>query len=558
MWQKFKDKTLLFLILITLLSFIARTTNISDVPPGLTWDEAALGYNAYSILKTGRDEYGQPFPLIFKSFGDYKPGLYVYLAIPFVAIFGLNEMSIRLPSIILGSFIPLLSFLLVKELLGKEFKLVGLLTAFFLAFSPWATHFSRGAWEANISFFLLMLGLIFLLRAQTSKKNLLVASLIFAASIYTYQSAKLFALGIFFGVVLLKRDAFLSRNYRPWVILATIVLVTALLFSILDPQVRSRLIYLNQLSYPRKEEEIQKIINEEADSKKFNYYIFHSEDLEYLKTITGRYFNYFSPKFLFAQGPADARQGVLDYGMMHFFELPFIVVGIVFLLRRSFVNRRILLLWLMISPIPAALSRDSVNTIRSLPLIFGLETLVALGAFVVWRWVNLKGKPFKLIIPGLLLFIIINISFFFDRMLTHSKIDGSVDWMNSYKEAINYVINHQSEYEEIVFTTNYNEPYIFYLFYSKYPPDRFQKQAKLLVQNPPDVGEVEKIDNLTFTYPDWHKYRFIPGLLIVGTEKELQKDEINKSNTARVLKSISFPDGKTHAFNIIETYEPKD
>ena len=76
----------------------------------LLWDEAALGYNAYSISQTLRDEYGQFMPLIFKSFGDYKPGLYVYLAVPFVTIFGLNEISVRLPSIILGALSPILLF----------------------------------------------------------------------------------------------------------------------------------------------------------------------------------------------------------------------------------------------------------------------------------------------------------------------------------------------------------------------------------------------------------------------------------------------------------------
>ena len=92
-------KTKLILLIIFIFSLLIRLSYCQTIP--LLWDEAALGYNAYSIIQTGRDEYGQFLPLIFKSFGDYKPGFYVYLTIPFIKIFGLNEISVRFPSILL-------------------------------------------------------------------------------------------------------------------------------------------------------------------------------------------------------------------------------------------------------------------------------------------------------------------------------------------------------------------------------------------------------------------------------------------------------------------------
>ena len=93
-----KNNNFYFYLVIFIISFVIRYISIQTTP--LLWDEASLGYNAYSILKTGRDEYGTFLPIIFKSFGDYKPGLYVYLCLPFVYILGLNELSVRLPSII--------------------------------------------------------------------------------------------------------------------------------------------------------------------------------------------------------------------------------------------------------------------------------------------------------------------------------------------------------------------------------------------------------------------------------------------------------------------------
>lgn len=48
----------LLLIFIIVLSGVLRLYKLSDIPVGLYADEASIGYNAYSILKTGRDEHG--------------------------------------------------------------------------------------------------------------------------------------------------------------------------------------------------------------------------------------------------------------------------------------------------------------------------------------------------------------------------------------------------------------------------------------------------------------------------------------------------------------------
>ena len=79
----FRDRNSL-LVFIVFLAVLLRFFKLGSIPPHLTPDEAALGYNAYSILKTGKDEFGKTFPLVFKSFGDYKPGLYVYASVPFL------------------------------------------------------------------------------------------------------------------------------------------------------------------------------------------------------------------------------------------------------------------------------------------------------------------------------------------------------------------------------------------------------------------------------------------------------------------------------------------
>ena len=119
MLKKLKSSWILFLIL-ALAAFL-RFYQLGINPPSLDWDETAEGYNAYSILKTGRDEYGKFLPVIFKSFGDYKPGLYVYVDVPFIAALGLNEVSTRLPSALAGILSVYLIYLICNKLFDKKF-----------------------------------------------------------------------------------------------------------------------------------------------------------------------------------------------------------------------------------------------------------------------------------------------------------------------------------------------------------------------------------------------------------------------------------------------------
>ena len=106
------EKILVFSILV--LSLIVKGYGLSKSPPSVGFDEAALGYNAYSLLKTGKDEYGNFLPLSLRSFNDYKPALYSYLSIPFVAILGLNETSTRMVSVVAGTVSLFFLYLFLK------------------------------------------------------------------------------------------------------------------------------------------------------------------------------------------------------------------------------------------------------------------------------------------------------------------------------------------------------------------------------------------------------------------------------------------------------------
>src|SRR5579872_100475 len=150
------SKSKILLILIVLLAGFLRFYKLGQIPPSLDWDETAHGYNAYSLLKTGRDEYGYFLPLSIRSFDDYKPPLYTYMVVPSVAVFGLDDFAVRFPSAALGTLAVLFTYLMVYELFKR--KDLALTSALFLAISPWHIQFSRVAFETNTAILWTVMG----------------------------------------------------------------------------------------------------------------------------------------------------------------------------------------------------------------------------------------------------------------------------------------------------------------------------------------------------------------------------------------------------------------
>src|SRR3989344_7300220 len=116
---------LIILALFLMITFgvILRFWNLGSTPPSLNWDEVSLGYNAWSVLTTGKDEYGDSFPMILRSYDDYKPALYSYFLIPVISLMGMSEMAVRLPSALFGVLgIVVVYFLTIEIFTDKTIR----------------------------------------------------------------------------------------------------------------------------------------------------------------------------------------------------------------------------------------------------------------------------------------------------------------------------------------------------------------------------------------------------------------------------------------------------
>ena len=149
---------------VTLLGFLIRVYKITDSPPALYVDETSIGFNAYSIVTTGRDEHGVKLPLFFEAFGEYKLPVYIYLVAAVQLILGPTDLSVRLPAVIFGTLTVTLTYFLAKEIFSRSKNYLvkewaPAVAGLMMAVSPWHFLFSRPGFEASVAVFLFILGL---------------------------------------------------------------------------------------------------------------------------------------------------------------------------------------------------------------------------------------------------------------------------------------------------------------------------------------------------------------------------------------------------------------
>jgi len=548
---KFFKKNWLLLLILILASFL-RFYRLGSNPPSLHWDETAIGYNAYSILKTGRDEYGKLFPFIFKSFGDYKPGFYIYLTVPSIAILGLNELAVRLPSAVIGVLTVWLAFQFTFLLFKK--KPVALLSSLALAISPWHLQFSRGAWEANVALFLVLAGVLSFIKAERNKVIWLYWSVLsFSMALFAYQSSKMFVPLIILGLMICFWKKIKTLPSKHLLISSIIILMMAVpIYLSVFSGGGGRLKVMSIFSYPRTKDEVNQILQED-NGDQISFQLFHTEPLALARGFLERYFNHFSGRFLFFEGDwSSLRHGLPYMGVLYFIDFLFLLAGAYWLIKQNSNQSKFIWFWLLVSPLPAALSRDSIQATRSLNMVLPLIIVVGSGMYQTYLWLKNQKKAIYVLCS---LFYVLGylwcFVYYLDQYYTHYPRQSSQFWQYGYRELINKIAPIKNNYSQIIMTPKYGQPYIYWLFYTQYNPPVYQQKAQLKENVSGDVGQVERIDNLEFRPVFWPADRNLKNALLIGDDLELPLKQIDL-NQARILEEIKFLNGKI-AFRVVET-----
>lgn len=491
-----KTTVTIFVFLAILLSIFFHFFFIDRVPPCLNADEAAFAYNAYSIAKTGKDEYGKFMPLRFKSFEDYKLPVYSYFSVPFMLIFGLNEFSARVLNIIIGiAFVPLLYFA-IKELFENE--IAALIGAFLISLSPWIYILSRHAHEGVICTFFILTAFLFLIRYAKHQKftNLILTNIFIFLAAFSYHTGRVFLIFfIFYEIYLfilnLKK---ISGGKKVWgliVILFTLVFPFFIDFLYGVNRVKNLLYLRNPGIYLR----LNEYLIEHAMP------LFHNLLTESIRDISNRYFSQISPEYFLIWGDKNWRFGFQNIGLITPVEYIFIFIGLYFLFKNKNKFRFLLLLLLFISPLPNALTWQDASIIRTYFMIFPIVCITTYGIFNFFSSVkNFKLRNIFIFLSFLIYMFYLSNSW--DIYFLHYPKRAVIvrAWQCGYKELVNYVKDNYNKYDKFVITDRHGQPYIYFLFYMNYDPEKYQNQAKISAPDQYGFGQVEKFDKFIFKF----------------------------------------------------------
>lgn len=476
-----------YLFIIVIIAFLLRFWQLPAIPPSLTWDEVAWGYNAYSLGVDGKDEFGRFLPLNYlESFGDFKPPMYAYLSILPVKILGLNEFSTRFISAFFGVLTVFITFFLTKRIFTNQRnthvppEYIGVAAAFFLAVSPWHINLSRAAFEANVSTFFLVTGTYFFIKAIQEKSFYLIHSAIFfVLSIYTFNTARVFApLFIFLLAVGFKKELLLRKKN---VILAGIIGLIMLLPTL-------QFLFSSQASLRFKEVNIFSDIsvihrtNQEIknDDNAVWSKIIHNRRLTYGVEYLKHYFDNFNPAFLFVKGDGNPKFSTQDVGQLYLWDLPFLIVGILVLFKFRQGYWWVIPIWLILGVLPAGTARETPHALRIETVLPTYQIITAYGfIFFIQSLKNIKPVFKKTIYAGLSFLLLINIMYYLHGYYAHYPREYSGEWQYGYKESIQYIRDEEKKYDAIYITDTLGRPYVYYLFYLKIHPDIFRKDSEV-------------------------------------------------------------------------------
>lgn len=519
--KQFKNKLPVFLLfIISLLSTLLFLYKLTSSPPCLNADEAANAYDAYSVLTTGKDQYGNPMPLRFKSFGDFKLPLLTYLAVPFIKIFGLTELGIRLVNIPFVFFFPVIVYLLAKELLKN--KTVGLLAAALAAFAPGVQLLGRQAHEGYLTAFFLTLTFYLFLRFY-GKQNILRYALFvisFLVTLFGYHSSRLW--GGFFILIFL---FYAFKKKIRWVYLLGPVaaLMIFLVTDLASAQTRiQNLLFFKNIGFSLKINELRA----EGGSR-----LFYNKLTVGIRDLTSEYLRYFSPQFLTASGDENLRFGFAGVSPITPLEYLFVFIGIYYLFKNNEKKRYFLLAVLLFAPVSGSLSWAGLSVTRTIFLFVPLLIISANGIINL-----LTGK--RLLVPFIAFVYLASVFYSWDFYLFHYPQRATVirSWQCGYKQLVKYVSDHYNDYDKFYITRKNGQPYIFFLFYLKYPPASYQQTANLSAPDEYGFGQVRSFDKFVFDIPEYA----YTGSVVAGYPDDFPVDEAGSLKKIKVGNETIF------------------
>lgn len=524
---------IIVLTLIITAAAVLRLYKLTEVPPSLNWDETAAGYNAYTIANWGADEYGRKFPITFRSFGDDKHPVHIYITSVFVKIFGLNEFTTRFPSAFFGILSVVAIYFLVKKMFKSE--LAGIFSALFLAISPYHLQLSRGLWEANFAVAFYVFGLMFFYIFLEKKKWMLpVSMLCFGLSFFSYHSSKvLVPPTLMLFTILYFKDIVKSKKV---LIVSGLVLLVFTGLVAKDPRI---------LGFARVEQnKFQKV----DIQKTILYQKTKTEILGKAEIVFDSYKTYFYPKYLFVSGDINPRNSVNAFGQFYKVDALLIMVGLVALILLRSKESLIMAIWLILAPAPGALTGGPQNAIRA---CFMLGVGIILSALGAAKIITLLKKKVWYMVVGVLIFtpLFWELGKYMNYYYTVYGQKHAIEWQYGMKGIVKY-LKKNPDRVQVYMDKIRQQPYIFFLYYLKTPLPELLETVKYDQSESKSFNTVVSFDKYQFG-GNWNIIDSIPTCGVTYIMTPSYHSGLRYAADLETKDVIEYPDG-TDAFYIVE------
>ena len=515
----FKNKLLLTIVVIAALT---RFVFLSSLPPALNRDEAAIGYNAYSILKTAKDEHGQLLPLAFKSIGDYKNPLYIYASVLPVKLFGLNDFSIRFWSALAGVVSVIATFFLTWKLVPKSPQ-IAFIASVLMALNPWAIFYSRIGFEANLSLAFFLAGLCLVIKGLKKLSVFFIGLLLLLLTLPTYSSSLIF-IPLFLSLFLIFNHSRLTKALITLFYAAVVFNVTFLLP--ISFQKSSITIFSDPATidfYNHTRTAIFKT-NPILARTWWNKYVFFTRlaSINYLKT--------FSFQFLLLKGGNHPWHQIPNMGYFYILELLFFIKGIWWLIKKNQnkILTFVLIAWLALAPLPSAITIDAPHATRSLYLLPIILIIASLGFSSFQKCIKKK----KWLLHSLIIIYILNLLFFGYQYISQYPKKALDSLPVGLKQAIQYV-NSQNLDGQVYLFNIHDSTYLYPLVYTQFDPSIFQSTA--VFTNPDLAGLSDAYQFGNFTIVDDQKDIINPAAVIMPKDENPPQNHKFSSGNYLVL-----------------------
>jgi 4-amino-4-deoxy-L-arabinose transferase-like glycosyltransferase len=537
-----KSKKHFIFIAIAIVAFFLRFWQLNKFPVSLNWDEISHGYNAYSLIKTGKDQWSTSWPIFnFRAYGDYPTTLNMYLSIPFIYFFGLNEWSVRIVSALCGWGLVLLSYFIAKELFNN--KKISYLSMLLVALSPWTFFPSRGVFQSTVAQFFLALGILFLIKARKKIKFLLPAIIFTSISTYAYHNTKIIVpllLFLYFILFFKKITSKFEKNKKTFI--ATFLLLLLLMIPQIintinnkEAQARSRWVFIiNPAAINKIENNRNNYQGNQLVSKlKYNRVTL------FTTTVLKNYIGFINPKVLFFDSTQNHQFNIPQKGVLYSICLPFFYLGIAFVAFKLIKKDKIAIFltsWFIIGLLPAVITVGDFPIIRAMTILPLPQITIAYG--LVMSLSFFKNEKSKSLLLFLFILILLGQSFsYFKNYFTDYSKNDSASWQYGYKQTVDYIKDNYDQYDQIIFTKKYGEAHEFVLFYWPWDPAFYQNDPKLNWDFHADWYWVNAFDKFTFIN-DWEikeKTENINKKTLLITSP----NNYNKNNTT-LIKTVHF------------------